>query len=237
LGFLVIRRKLFNIEYKKTNKLKTRLKLFVLLAFCVILFSNMHCKKDNPEPATIEYVKLDTVFLSYFAFPNGSWWTYKEINTNKTDSIYISNYSIEKIHNTKDDKYYEMLYLTLNSKSETIHGSANPFYFTSEPKDSMKYLYRELYYYGINYSAERFFYPTNPRQKLRGSNTKLYTKILYDTISIQGKLYRDVYQTYNDTSEYYNKIKSEYYCRNVGVIKREHFDGTTWELTNYHINK
>src|SRR3989442_701901 len=53
--------------------------------------------------ADITYDPLDPDFLSYFAFKEGSWWTYKEVGGTRTDSVYVSWYGIK---NLKPDKWY-----------------------------------------------------------------------------------------------------------------------------------
>jgi hypothetical protein len=123
------------------------------------------------------------------------------------------------------------------AKNDTANGWAKPFYSTTTPKDSIKYRYLEVYKAGpARYlvDATRFLYKIAPYQELQGAGY-LYVEHL-DTITIQGKLYKDIYFTDNPFQADHNPIKSEYYCRNIGVIKREYFDGTVWELTNYHHN-
>lgn len=207
---------------------------FLIFSLIFLFFFILNsCTKDE-QPL----VKLDQDFLSYFAFPVGSWWKYKEIKTGERDSFYVNKYQIENFHDKEDSKYYELLSYQINTKTDTAYGWAKPFYTTITPNDSIKYRYIEIYKAGqARYlvDAVRFLYKIAPYQELPGAGY-LYVKHI-DTLTIQGNHYKDIYLTDNPFQADHNPIKSEYYCRNIGVIKREYFDGSVWELTNYHLNK
>jgi hypothetical protein len=204
--------------------------IFLLFLVSILLFNGSSCNKEETP-----FYKLDPVFLSYFAFPKDSWWTYMEIKTGKTDSFYVNKFQIENHNNKKDGTAYERLSYHLFSNNDTAYGDARP---AIDPKqNSIYYWYQEHYHagpVGFDYSADRFLYPARENEVF---NEIFYMRAHYDTITVNKILYKDVYRTENTRQAYYNPIKSEYYCRNIGVIKREYFDGTIWELTNYHHNK
>src|SRR5690606_21666985 len=100
--------------------------------------------------------KLDPVFLSYFAFPQGSWWTYKEVNTGKTDSIYITINLIENFLDKRDgDIRYEQLRYRRVGKFDSAGGFAIPTYNLNSK--ILLYQYEECYLAGP-YCAYRFIY-------------------------------------------------------------------------------
>lgn len=206
--------------------------ILILFFTSFLIFNGISC---NKEPSK-SLVKFDPVFLSYFAFPKGSWWTYKEINTGKTDSFYVDGFKIENFTNSDEDNYYyERLRYHLTGEKYVASGDARPN--PNIKLNTLLYQYIERYHaaqFGLDYDADRFIYPSNENETF---NNSFYMLKNLDTITINSTLYKDVYVTNNSTQEYYNPIKSEYYCKNVGVIRRDFFDSTVWELTNYHINK
>ncbi len=202
-------------------------KLF-LLSLLLVSLTAMWCKKSD----TTFYTPLSQEFLSYFAFPTGSWWVYKEINTGKTDSFYVQAYSIQNIFDKKTKSAGQSASYEIIGNSYHSWGTGGSLLGNV---DSIQYLYSDNYYgvNGFNYSSERFLYPAWPGKKRTIINISSH----FVSINIQGSFYHDVYVTAYTYQAYLNPIKSEYYCKNVGVIRREFYDGTIWELTKYHLNK
>ncbi len=204
-------------------------KLF-LLSLLTVSLTAMWCKKSDPT----YYTPLSQEFLSYFAFPKGSWWVYKEINTGAIDSIYVERFNIENQSDPKGGggNAQSLIYYLNGGKYKSYGGAGGG---KSNTSDTVEYIYVESYY-GINgftYSAQRFLYPTWPGKL----GTDIYILKHFDSTNIQGNFYHEVYVTAYTSQSYQDPIKSEYYCKNVGVIRREFYDGTIWELTKYHLNK
>ena len=192
----------------------------------------MWCKKNGYSPDSPYYTPLSQDFLSYFAFPKGSWWLYKEINSGKTDSFYVDYYKISNQKSTKGGINAQTLDYELVGEKYRAGGGAAA---GEKINDTIPYTYGETYYGtdGLNYSSLRFLYPAWPGKK--GNN--IYISKHLDSINIQGKLYYDVFITAYTSQSYENPIKSEYYCKNTGVIRREFYDGSIWEVIRYHLNK
>ena len=200
-----------------------------LLLFLIIFMAltGISCIKDSPPDV---HVPLPPEFLSYFNFPQGSWWVYKEIKSGKTDSFYLDKFVIEKADNQYGDHlYYQYFSYHFTGQSYSIHGTGQ--HLPDDP-NSKEFYYSESF--DESYQPRSVFvYPST----IGGTGNILF-KISshFDSLAIQGYVYKDVYVT-ADSNVYNNPLKSEYYCKNVGIIRREFFDSTVWELTKYHLNK
>jgi hypothetical protein len=200
--------------------------ILLLIFICFSLMGSSCCNKDE---APIVYIPLDTTFLSYCAFPVGSWWVYEEQNTGQRDSFYVAYYYTETMKNSDENlNYYELGY-RITTLIDTFNFGARPW------GDESGYRHKFTEYYNVNngtLSADRFFYPISITDTV---NYNLFLKNVLDTITINSILYTNIYVMANKSSVYNNKIKTEYYCKNVGVIKRELFNGEIWEIENYYI--
>ena len=198
----------------------------------VLIFSAVDCrKKDEP----VYYIPLNNGFLSYVSFPVGSWWVYEEVNTGKRDSIYVVINNTLKKENRQDNNYYYQLEFRLKN-------NFGEYYFWARP-DKNIFLNDTVYTcteaYNLNngtYTAIRFFY-SKQRDTLYSINDNTYIKNIFDTLILNSSLYTDIYQIENSNQLYGNQIKSEYYSKNIGIIRKELFDSTIWELKKYFINK
>ncbi|MCX6352099.1 MAG: hypothetical protein NTX03_09590 [Bacteroidetes bacterium] len=196
----------------------------VVFYFVFFSFLTTICTCTKKEEVT----KLDPNFLAYFAFPKGSWWVYKETHIGDIDSFYVSYYDRKIIKDSKYSYNYEALYYEIYSKNDTSYG-------TAFPHDKQNTMGEYWITYGVGH-IYRFVYPFTQKDSIGVEVNKFYIPEYFDTITIQHKLYSNVYRTENKHQSVGNKIKSEFYCKNVGVIKRINFDGTEWELIRYHLN-
>jgi len=190
------------------------------------------CKKDcNPTP----YYPLDQDFLSYFAFPVGSWWVYEEVNSGERDSTFIF-YS----NNRKDDEFlgrndgcnivyeYEVLKLHEVIRKDTLNGIAS--LLTSSNGNEVWY-----YFYKQNGSLSFFAFPDN-RDTL--DEDAAYIQARHDSIAIAGHFYKEVIVVRHPPYEVQGSHpRITYYSKNIGVVRRDFTDGTQWELVKYHINQ
>ncbi len=211
--------------------MKTQIFLLVLIISILCLASN--CKKEEPIP--IEFIPLNQEFLSYFAFPVGSWWVYEEMASGMTDSIYVTKYELLEIEDKKDDINYIAL-------SYHLKNSYNEYYFSAGPNphfisNDTLFIFKEAYNIGnCTYTAIRLFY-SKKNDNPFSINENTFIKNIYDTLIIGNTSYNDVYQIENKNQEYGNQIKSEYYAKGIGIIIKTYFDGKIFELKNHFINQ
>ena len=202
------------------------MKRLFFLSLLFLSLSAMWCKKSD----STYYTPLSQDFLSYFAFPKGSWWVYKEINTGKTDSFYVTQYGIDNVYDKKADFHYQSLSYGLHGNKYQCTAGANPSI------DGTKFYYTQIFKGNdsFNSSSTRLFYPFEIN---RPTSDGVVIKMLADSIAIQNNTYLDICITDKSFAQPIDPIKSEYYCKNIGVIKRVYSDGTVWEVIKYHLNK
>lgn len=199
------------------------MKRFAILLLLSTPFLFDSCHKDPNDG----FIPLNKDFLSYFAFPQGSWWVYKEINSGETDSFYVNSYDVQNIDSKKENMKYKKLFYHLFSKNKQAYGMTYHMdYITSVYEEN------DLQ----NGSATRFVYPVED-SKYINPDYQFSIPDHYDSLQINGIWYKDVYRTAYGAPYSNNIYKSEFYARNVGVIKRIYFDGTEWELVKYHHSK
>ncbi len=175
-------------------------------------------------------------FRSYVDFPKGSYWIYEETLTGgKSDSMYL----YEREYSTdRSGKYVDYHYDWINLK-----------FFRSYYRDTLKgtskldVFIKKGYYYAENpsiYSDVNVQYFT----EIGGINFSYDypgSKILYkdslESYKVIGVDYKQVKVFENLIKRYEKQPKIIYYAKNVGVIKKELFNGEVWELKKYFINK
>ncbi|MEO5643665.1 MAG: hypothetical protein ABIQ40_06495 [Bacteroidia bacterium] len=199
--------------------------LFCLaIAFC-------SCHRDQPtEPI---YTPLNAEFKAWCAYKPGSWWTYKEISSANRDSMWVSYYSEDKKHLPTENYYYYQLSMhvsSLNDSFETHYYNGAPIY----PDGNKQWNFGENYNINQGTLSEGRFYFTTTLPLSLQSYTTVIQLDSFD-LSGSGDRYYTINKINNSVSAYSNWIKTEYYARNIGVIRREMFNGEIWEVENYNI--
>lgn len=93
-------------------------------------------------------------------------------------------------------------------------------------------LLSETYHWGNGYgNSERFYFPIDTTFQNPGISIQHFDSLQF---SRTGIIYHDVIMYSNNSSVENNWIKTEYYAKNIGVIRREMFNGETWELQDYY---
>lgn len=212
---------------KNTNRIfKTWLGILFLLPFLM----GTSCKKECDEPTP--FYPLDEDFLSYFAFPVGSWWVYEEVNTGERDSCYVilNETEVDEMFLGRKDgcgfSYkYEQLYLSEVIHNDTVNGSA----MAHAP-------IQKLDYYFFSHQKGAFFKIINLELGRDTFNRELFIRDRYETLKVRGILYENVIVIGQSVSSQNEFPQNIYYSKNVGVIRRDYTEGTQWELVKYHIN-
>ncbi len=101
----------YYVKARKTSFLINIKIFFVLVVFAFLLNS---CKKNT-------YYPLDEDFVQYFGiYKNGSWWSYEDVTTNSTDSIYIKQYrNTWQMYGAKENDLYQYISYNLIGKEKT----------------------------------------------------------------------------------------------------------------------
>lgn len=188
-----------------------------------LLSLQAECGKNQPN----KIVRNDSVFLSYWCFPENSYWIYKDSINGELDTSIITatnQYLNEGYHDNTEWEFHVISHFN-NGLSKTQVGRPSEY-------DGSQYFY-SLDQTWSNGSAIRFFYTKD------NSTTDLENHLFQnylDSIVVNGRSYKDIYCMINiDNQGNDDTVRIEYYARNVGVIKRVYENGRVWELDKYYI--
>ena len=191
----------------------------ISILLMVILLSN--CDKKNKEPL---YCLMQQEFKDYTVFTEGDYWVYMN-NIGVKDSIVLIKQTITQETNN-EVKYNYLHQLFLKNESDTFRQITN-------------FISNRCEYNLQNNNSILFFYPAvigNYSSMGLYQNYELKLVTILDSMEMYNKVYRDI-MIFEDTISSYYDFKKIYYSRNIGLIKKEEFDGTIWELINYNVNQ
>jgi hypothetical protein len=209
------------------------IKKYIPILFLFALVSCSKCKDEKVYPTYY----MDQEFKDYCVFPVGSYWVYEDSASGAEDSVYLYNQQIYVVENSKSVSYkYERLRQNFSASfySDTLIGDGGAKYLgLGEPC-----IYEQFYssaFLAINF---QFFSGRDTGYTFK-YNDNYYTTYLvnYDSIKV--------------LNEYFNKVKifevvggqdtrlpkRIFYSKNIGVIRRELYNGQVWNLKRYFINK
>lgn len=182
------------------------------------------CGKNEPK----KIVRNDSVFLSYWYFPENSYWIYKDSLNGEFDTSIITattQYLNEGNHDNTEWEFHAISHFN-KGKSKTNVGQPREY-------DGSQYIYFLDQSWDGGELAIRFFYTKD------NSTTNLEKHLFqahYDSITINSINYYDVYKMTNiDNQGNDDTVRIEYYARNIGIIKRVYENGRVWELDKYYI--
>jgi len=193
--------------------------LIILILFSILITS---CKKK--QAVVTDYIPSE--LKEYALFQPGSFWIYKNENTGKIDSTYISkkpefdNYSASYDNNTITELcqvFYDGSFLFKTNLSPSIYD----ILFTD---------------YGFEAINSRSFQP-NQLFQLNGATTLKYFPLV-DSMKFDNNTFHNVFVT---QWQYINLQRdtfknTSYFVKKVGLIKFNHKEpnaDTTWHLINY----
>jgi hypothetical protein len=213
----------------KTKKLT--LTLFILVVISVTCSTCDFGPKHGPT-----YLMSDE-FKRYIVFPKGSYWVYEEVNSNSIDSVNLYRSELEMIDGMSKLGY---------SYQRFIGGSSSSF----SPEDSVRYFGRPSFQDQNYYILEQFRlndYLTSPYvffdNKSVGfefrytDNITLVYEDFIPELEMNGITYSDV-KVFSTNIQFFSyQSQRIFYAKDVGMIKRELFNGQVWQLKRYYINK
>lgn len=199
---------------------KSILYLVLILGF---LSLQAECGKNEPG----KYIQNDTTFLSYWYFPENSYWIYKDSLSSERDTFTITrSYSREQLQRHSSDKLEFNVIAMLNQGVEKTQIGSPSDYDGSQ----LIYILDQRWNNG---TAIRFFYTKD--KSATNLENHLFQKHI-DSIRINGELFKDIYCMLNkDNQGNDDTVRIEYYARNIGIIKRVYENGKVWVLDKYYI--
>ncbi len=201
------------------------------LGVLIIFFGINMCQSCIKKKNLPDYY-MDENFRSYVDFPKGSYWIYEETLTGgKSDSIYL----FEREYSTdRSGKYVDYNYDRIDLK-----------FFRSYYKDTMVAAGG-----GGENTSLGFHYTEDSPYNVQYFSGAGGVKSIYDFTGYK-TTYKDSLASYKvnavdfkqvkvfekQVKNYDRQPKIIYYAKNIGVIKKELFNGDVWELKKYFINK
>ncbi|MDH5365679.1 MAG: hypothetical protein OEW67_01730 [Cyclobacteriaceae bacterium] len=222
-----------NYRIKKTLTVNFPLLLIIVSTF-------LQC--GGCEDST-SFIPLSEDFKTYTDFPEGSWWVYENVSDpNQKDSIYVMNRTMTINQNYREkteSEFYKFDYVKSNGNIKDtlkylmylspVVDVSNPFFF-------YELIIEKKGIFGLDV----LFHPNEIGGIVGVNECGVHIADKQDTTFMRKQLYFDTITTKFpdqggcESPNYY--ISSETYARDVGVICRTYFDGSIYELVDYHIN-
>jgi hypothetical protein len=211
---------------------KKKITLILFLAVSTLVLTMSSCKPDDPEPCyDCDKQKLarDTIynndtFLSYCFFPEGSWWIYQRTDTTATiyDTVtVISDRRFIYSDWTSYQNDFERIFQEL--KHTSISYGANDLLVESN----------ECFYPDLasrTWFGEYFIFPfTEGKNNIGSGSIELYPK---DSLILESGTFLKAIKVGP-----YVGLSTIWLVKDIGLAKISNPLGSTWELTQYYINK
>lgn len=212
----------------KSNQ-QTSFYLFILMLFICSTFQG--CKKD-PKPTYY----LDQELKDYCYFTKGSYWVYEDTLNNFHDSEIVLESSFEKVEIKNYNLILEVLLVKYKSDfwNTIITSNGNPSISDLSASECVNYWgdpniqsYDCRY---VSYSDSNKI--LNP---IENSKIRFFNKL--DSLTLNNKTYFNVKIFQNKTQTSAQTIKFIWYAKNIGIIKKEMFDGKVWLLKDYNVKQ
>ena len=221
--------------------MKRRLKRILTVNFPLLLIIASTFPQCNgcEDPA---FIPLSEDFKSYTDFPEGSWWVYENIDEPSVkDSVYVTR----RFPGTETDHHTNLEYaINAYTLIKENKGNREELKYLAYPppwtNSNSPFFYYELIVQDIGmFGTYMLFFPNEIGDK-DSENCNVQIADKQDTTFMRKQSYFDTITTKFpdqggcESPNYY--IASETYARDVGVIRRTYFDGSIYELVDYHIN-
>lgn len=180
---------------------------------------------------------MDQDFKDYTLFPVGSYWIYSEDILNGYDSVYLFRQDISmtdsyRIHSYRYDYFRQSSGTTFFN--DTLFGGSG----TERYDDSIYYQYAERYVSNFLVTNIQFFnrIPAGTILDLTDDSQVKYIGefVSFTAGGIEWKSVRGFENLVQTDDRLPRKI---YFAKGIGVVRKELFNGQTWNLERYNINR
>lgn len=203
------------------------LKCILLSTFALyLLLTAFGCGKEKIVP--LYTVSPD--FLAYCYFQKGSYWIYEQDSfPGSLDSVYVVNSSHDTIkeYNARPRYEYErfLYWYVMNGIKLVVRiDNSGPDYFLLQMVETDSVW---------NYSACHLFQRAGT-DSIEDGLTKITGR--FAAMTINRTVYHDLVQVTHFENTNGNPTREILFAKDVGVVRRSFWDGTTWSLKRYHIN-
>jgi hypothetical protein len=188
------------------------------------------------EPDPVPYYPIPGEVKPYVIFPEGSYWIYEEVTSSSLDTIKIYRSEISKENGSYDFGYDFELFVSgarSSFRGDSILGYGQPF--SSAPK---MWSYTEQRVAGASGPPMLTFFGSDVVGESINFNEDWITfESKIESLEINGLTFQSVRVFTHDAKIFSNQPERVYFARDVGIIKRELFNGEIWQVKKYFINK
>jgi hypothetical protein len=207
----------------KPNSFFISLSPILPVLVCTVVFAAAGCKK--PDPVVLE---VDDDFLEYCWFPEGNRWIYQEqSDSNLVDTVKITYKNFTNAPLEEYDHEFELYVFDYEVRGEPFSVTIYPDHLPEEPK-------RLLYKESDNNGAWSVHFFRSERDTLTIDFAKTYFAFYQDGITVAGIFYPDAIKVVHAASAFGNPTRSIVFAKNVGIVQREFWDGTIWDLVEHY---
>lgn len=172
----------------------------------------------------------------YVVFPEGSYWVYEEGNTLAVDTVRLYRSEVTKEDASSNLGYnYERLSVGFRSSlsGDSTRGSGKPFW-----SDPSLWSYEEFISPNLsNNFALVFLDPTVVGEVHRYAEDWAITlESESQSMKVAGVTYASVKVFKHNVMVFPNQSERVYFSKDVGIVKRELFNGEVWQLKTHFIN-
>ena len=208
-----------------------------VIILVVLLNSCEGCKSDYGP-----YIPMPKEFKSYTVFPKGSYWIYKDSASMLLDSINEYDADYNKLGGNPNAYYINDVwifsYKSTHHLNDSLHGFSGiddytKFYVYSENIQTV------IYDYPLYFDADTLNSKYQYNDYDGGFVDVTYTKLM-SSMAIGSNVFTDVkvFEQSKLMPHVPNTLTRRIFiAKNVGIIRRELFNGEVWELEKYFINK
>ncbi|MFN3403311.1 MAG: hypothetical protein ACK40G_04395 [Cytophagaceae bacterium] len=204
--------------------------LRLVLLITILLYGTFCCnKKKDPKPTYY----IDQEFKDYCDFKEGSYWIYERESDKTIDSLYLFQRA-ERINDSKRlsynfEEYSYQLFTSFYNDTLLNIGVALRGGITSSTQ----------YYLQFYHAAFLIFFSNaSPGDSIDLTESmKAKYNYYYDSLQVSGKYYYQVKEF--EILIYQGEIlpRKIYHSPNIGIIKKEDFNGSIWQIKRYNVNK
>lgn len=200
-----------------------------------VLLTLMHCT-CTPEYGPVPFYPITEDAKHYVVFPKGSYWIYEEVNNGNIDSVYLYRSEVSRENGARDFGFdFELFTAGYGSSytGDSTRGTGHPFH-----NDQNIWSYSE----GSRSdpsgeSALIFLSPLNVSESRRyAEDFTLIFESQQESMKMDGVTYDSVKVFRHNIMVFANQSERIFFAKDVGIIKRELFNGQTWVLKKHFIN-
>ena len=186
------------------------------------------CTKDPHK----EEFRMSQDFKDYTLFKNGSWWIYSRENSSDRDTVTVIKSDVKIVDARNIDYKWEQYLLHFKStyySNDTIisFGDASPpLEFNAD---------YARYHYSTSFTSFLLTFFSNKPLKYRlavHSNMETEYREFHDAILLNGITYNNVkvFEIVSGQPMDQRLPKVVYYAKNIGIVRKELWNGQVWNL-------